>query len=128
MNLYGLVSENNTSGNNTQGNNMPIDDSDDNDNSSIDTGVIDSDSVTLLWTPPTKNADGTPQTDDLAGYIVYYGQESDDYTETVDIGNNTAVSISNLTSGTWCFAVSAYDNAGNESEVSAEICKTLSLI
>ncbi len=82
--------------------------------------------VTLSWACPSHNEDGSPLADDLAGYIVYYGQGSGNYTESVEIGDFTSSSISNLSSGTWCFAVTAYDTAGNESDYSEEICKTIS--
>ncbi|UCH81748.1 MAG: fibronectin type III domain-containing protein [Nitrospiraceae bacterium] len=112
--------------NNAQESNFPDHQAYDNGYSSFDNSEVRSDSVTLSWTAPKTNADGTAITDDLAGYIVYYGQESGSYTDTVDIGNYTSAFISNLTSGTWCFSVTAYDYAGNESDVSEEVCKTLS--
>jgi len=62
----------------------------------------------------------------MVGYIIYYGQGTDNYTDSVDIGDFTDASISNLTSGTWCFAVTSYDTTGNESDFSAEICKAIS--
>jgi len=82
--------------------------------------------VTLSWSEPSFNADGTPLTGDLAGYIIYYGQGTDNYTDSVDIGHFTSASVSDLTYGTWCFTVTAYDAAGNESDFSEEICKTIS--
>ena len=89
-----------------------------------ETGNIDS--VTISWSAPTLNVDGSPLAGDLAGYIIYYGQDSGNYTELVDIGHITSASVSALTSGTWCFTVTAYDAAGNESDYSEEICKTIS--
>ncbi len=77
--------------------------------------------VILTWEAPTTNEDGTALTD-LAGYKVYYGQGSGNYNYSVGNGNNIGVSISNLTTGTWCFAVSSYDTSGNESEFSDEVC------
>ena len=84
----------------------------------------DINSTTLAWEDSTTNADGTPLTD-LAGYKVYYGNFSGNYTVSVDVGNLTGAIISNLESGTWCFAVTAYDTSGNESEYSDEACKTV---
>ena len=83
-------------------------------------------SLTLSWSEPSFNADGSPLSGDLAGYIIYYGQGSGDYTESVDIGNLRNASVSDLTSGIWCFAVTAYDAVGNESDLSDETCKTIS--
>lgn len=77
--------------------------------------------VILTWEAPTTNADGTPLTD-LAGYKIYYGPGSENYTYSVNNGNTTGTSISNITAGTWCFAVKAYDTFGNESDFSDEVC------
>jgi len=87
-------------------------------------GSNDINSTTLAWDASTTNADGTPLTD-LAGYKVYYGNSSGSYTVSVDVGNLTGAIISNLESGIWCFAVTAYDTSGNESEYSDEACKTV---
>lgn len=81
-------------------------------------------SATLSWEAPTTNADGTPLTD-LAGYKIYYGQEPIKYNETIDVGNVTTYTVSNLSSDTtYYFAVTAYNRNGNESEFSEEVSKT----
>ncbi len=77
--------------------------------------------VILTWDAPTTNSDGTPLTD-LAGYKVYYGLNSGNYTYSLNNGSFTGVSISDLATGTWCFAVTSYDISGNESELSDELC------
>ena len=77
-------------------------------------------SVTLRWDAPSTNSDGTPLTD-LAGYIVYYGTFSGNYPDSVNVGNITKLSR-NLSSGIWCFAVTAVDTSGNESDLSNEVC------
>lgn len=87
-------------------------------------GASGSNATTLSWNAPTTNADGTALTD-LAGYKVYYGTSSGNYSLSVDIGNITGTVISSLESGNWCFAVTAYDTSGNESAYSAETCKTI---
>ena len=98
-----------------------------NDNQSANYSSTDNaNSATLSWSEPSHNADGTPLSGDLAGYIIYYGLGTDNYTESVDIGNYRSASINDLTSGTWCFTVTAYDALGNESDFSDEICKTIS--
>jgi len=86
--------------------------------------TISSGSVTLSWEAPTNNSDGSSLTD-LAGYKVYYGSRSGNYTETVDVGNFSSATINSLASGTWCFTVSAYDVSGNESSLADEACTTL---
>ncbi|MEW6600744.1 MAG: fibronectin type III domain-containing protein [Nitrospirota bacterium] len=81
-------------------------------------------SVTISWNSPQSNSDGTAL-NDLAGYKIYYGTSSNVYTQSVDVGNITSAVISSLTSGNWCFATTAYDTAGNESNYSNEVCKTI---
>jgi hypothetical protein len=83
-------------------------------------------SVTLQWNAPNTNANGSTLTD-LAGYKIYYGLGSgqQNRTKSVDIGNYTSASVSNLSTGDWCFVVSAYDTSGNESSPSPEACKTI---
>ncbi len=79
----------------------------------------------LTGDPPTTNTDGTPL-GDLAGYKIYYGQSSGNYTVTVNVGNVTSYPLPDLAEGkTYYFAATAYDVSGNESgfsnEVSAEV-------
>jgi len=77
-------------------------------------------SVTLSWYPPTTKADGTPLTD-LKGYKVYYGTQSRNYDNKVNVGNVTTYKATNLVGGAnYYFAVTAYDKSGNESEYSNE--------
>jgi len=97
-----------------------------NNNVFTDPGNSNIDFVTISWSAPSINADGSHLAGDLAGYIIYYGQNSGNYTDSVDIGNFTNASVSDLTVGTWCFTVTAYDEVGNESDFSEEICKTIS--
>jgi PKD repeat protein len=78
-------------------------------------------SVQLNWTPPTTNADGTAL-NDLAGYKVYHGSGSRQYTASVDVGNVTSYTLSGLTGGRlYYIAVTASDTSGNESVYSDEI-------
>jgi hypothetical protein len=80
----------------------------------------------LSWMAPTKNADGTALTD-LTGYTLYYGQASQNYAMTVDVGDQTTYTLAGLEEGrTYYFAVTAYDTSGNESALSAEVSATTS--
>ena len=79
--------------------------------------------VTLSWTPPTQNSDGSPLTD-LAGYNVYYGTSSGNYTSTINVGNVTTYTFTTLAAGTYYLAVTAYDTSGNQSVYSGEVVKT----
>ena len=70
--------------------------------------------VTLAWDSNDES--------DVAGYIVYYGTQSRYYDYDVDVGNYDSVTISGLIEDVmYYFAVTAYDDEGNESGFSAEI-------
>lgn len=76
--------------------------------------------VSLNWKAPLQNDNGTVLTD-LQGYIVYFGEQSGNYTGSVDVGKVTNYRMTNLSPGrTYYFAVSAYDGNGNESRLSNE--------
>jgi chitodextrinase len=82
--------------------------------------------VTLLWDAPTTNEEGAPL-DDLAGYRLYYGTSTGNYTESFDAANVTQYTVGNLPTGLYYyFAVTAYDTQGNESAYSTEISTYLS--
>ena len=85
-------------------------------------GVIPTDfSATISWEAPLQNEDQTPLTD-LAGFKMYLGQQSQVYTEIMNVGNQTTSTIYALDRGTvYYFAVTAYDYSGNESGFSDEI-------
>jgi hypothetical protein len=76
--------------------------------------------VTVSWTAPVENSDGSPLLD-LAAYTIYYGRAAGDYAHAVAVPDPGATShlIENLASGSWFFAVSASDSTGNESEHSS---------
>ena len=72
--------------------------------------------VTLGWDQNTEP--------DLAGYKIYYGNSSGNYTQTKDVIGKTATSctITNLTEGqTYYFAATAYNSSLVESNYSAEV-------
>jgi len=59
---------------------------------------------------------------DLAGYKIYYGMSSKNYSTIIDVGKVTEYQVSSLTEGTqYFFAVTAYDTAKNESSFSEEV-------
>ena len=82
--------------------------------------------ASLSWSEPTTNTNGQALTN-LAGYKILYGTSASALSHIVQITNPSTVSysISNLTSGTWYFAVLAYNTAGVDSPPSATIAKTL---
>lgn len=61
----------------------------------------------------------------VTGYKVYYGQVSRTYGTPDVVGYVTTHTVLNLPAGTWYFAATAYDAAGNESGYSNEVFKTL---
>src|SRR6266850_7556735 len=81
--------------------------------------------VTLAWDATTIYADGTPVTD-LAGYHLYYWQDSTGTPQSVPVGNTTTYTLTGLVDGTtYSFAVAAYNTSGNESSNSNTITVTL---
>lgn len=73
--------------------------------------------VTVSWDANTES--------DLAGYKVYRGTTSRDYDQAANVGNVTAHTWLDLPAGTYYFAVTAYDAAGNESDFSDEVSITI---
>jgi hypothetical protein len=82
--------------------------------------------VTINWTPPTENVDGTTLTN-LAGYNIHYGTASHRYTQTISITNPGIATyvVESLTPGTYYFAVAAVNSTGAESPLSAEVSATV---
>ena len=77
-------------------------------------------SVSLAWDPNIEA--------DLAGYKVYVGSSSRSYTQNIDVGHVTTVTLPNLLEGqSYFFAVTAYDIFANESGYSNEVSTTLAL-
>src|SRR3989338_1185731 len=77
--------------------------------------------IRLTWNAPTTNEDGTDLLD-LAGYKIYYGTSSGSYTTTIDVGNVTTYTFSNLSPAIYCFVITAYNTMNNESGYSTEKC------
>ena len=83
------------------------------------------DSVTVSWTPPTQNTDGTPLTN-LAGYRVLYGTSASSLTQTVQTPQNVSRTvIDGLAPGQWFFGVTAFTSSGVESALSNIASKTI---
>lgn len=93
---------------------------------SISVNQIANGSVTLSWSPPTTNADGTPITD-LAGYRIYYGRSSSTLDELVVVSNpgTTRWVVDNLSATTWYFSMTSYNSSGIESARSTVVSRTL---
>jgi hypothetical protein len=83
-------------------------------------------SATLHWTPPTQNTNGSTLTD-LSGYIINYGTNSSSLSSTVKVTNAglSSYEIDGLATGTYYFAVSSYNSAGQTSSLSNKASKTI---
>jgi len=74
--------------------------------------------VTLAWDPNSEP--------DLAGYEIYYGTASRNYSFHVDVGNVTTYTLTGLQPGvTYYFAATAYSTQGLESDYSNEVVYTV---
>ena len=70
--------------------------------------------ISLAW---DADASGS-----VAGYVIYYGNASQNYTSRVDVGTNVSASLASFQTGsTNYFAVTAYDSTGTESAPSSEL-------
>jgi hypothetical protein len=69
--------------------------------------------ITLAWDPSTSA--------EVAGYWLYWGTISGQYTNVITAGKVTTYTVSGLTAGTYYFAVVAYGSAGETSAYSNEI-------
>jgi hypothetical protein len=83
-------------------------------------------SALLSWAPPTLNVDGSPLTN-LAGFKVYWGTSPGSYpnTVTLDSPGLTTYLVESLGSGTYHFAVTAFNSAGAEGPLSNSVSKTI---
>ena len=81
-------------------------------------------SVTLNWTIPTQNEDGTDLTD-LDGYNIYWGTTPGVYPNSVTIDNETVTThvVDNLSPGTYEFVATSFNTSGVESRYSAPATK-----
>jgi hypothetical protein len=80
--------------------------------------------LNLSWVAPTENVDGTPLTD-LAGYRIYYGDDSQSYPNATDINDANATNFAlTVPSGSYYVAMTALNLSGNESAYSNEVLKS----
>jgi hypothetical protein len=83
----------------------------------LSAGVAESATWTLLWDPNSES--------DIAGYVVYYGTISHQYTTSVDVGNTTSFQfVEPDPTKVYYLAVKAYNIAGLQSPYSAEVSTT----
>lgn len=87
--------------------------------------------ATLTWMPPTQYTNGDPlPLSEIERYTIYWGTESGEYTESLDVENGAVQSreIDLTVTGptTFYFAMSAWAH-GLESDLSNEVSKTITL-
>jgi hypothetical protein len=77
--------------------------------------------VELSWVPHEQNVDGSELVD-LAGYRLYFGESSRDYSDSVELSDTTATSHTlELATGSYYIAMTAFDTEGHESNYSNEV-------
>lgn len=83
-------------------------------------------SITLSWTAPTLNEDGTALSD-LDGYKIYYGTSSGSYPNEIRIDNPSVTThvVENLTPDTYYFVATAFNTSDVESRFSGEATKVV---
>jgi hypothetical protein len=81
-------------------------------------------SVTLSWTAPVENEDGTALTN-LSGYVIYYGTQPGSYSQQIPIDNASVTTyvVEGLTPDTYYFAATAKNSQGVQSIFSNEAVK-----
>lgn len=72
------------------------------------------DTVELGWNQ-------SPKTENIIGYKIYEGLESGNYDKTLDVGNKLTKNIEIKKGVQYYFAISSYDKARQESELSEEL-------
>ena len=93
-----------------------------------DGGLSSSSSAKLSWVAPSAREDNSVLVlSDIAGFRVYYGTNSGDYSDTVEINDHTATQavLAGLSSGTYFVVVTAVDTDGRESIYSDEVVITV---
>jgi hypothetical protein len=93
---------------------------------SVSVNEVSSGTASLTWTPVTKNTNGTVL-GNLAGYRVHYGTSANSMNTVVTLANPSLTNylVTNLSSGTWYFGISAYTKSGMEGSLSNVGHKTI---
>jgi hypothetical protein len=82
--------------------------------------------VTVSWSRPLLNTDGTVLTD-LSGYRIHYGTSAADLSQSVMVSGAEATSgvVSGLAPGSYYFAVTTVNSAGTASDLSNSASRTV---
>ncbi len=83
-------------------------------------------SMSLTWTAPTQNSDGTALTD-LAGFNLYHGTTAGNYTHKIRIDNPSISTylVENLLPDTYYVVATSFNSSGVESDYSNMAVKTV---
>jgi hypothetical protein len=83
-------------------------------------------SVTLSWTAPTQNEDGSELTD-LDGYKLRWGTTPGSYPNSVTIDNESVTTyvVDNLSPGNYEFVATSFNTSGVESRYSSPVTKVV---
>jgi len=74
--------------------------------------AVKAEQATLAWNPVQQ----------ATGYLLYFGNQSHDYTNSIDVGNVMTYTVVNLDATlTSYFSLKAYDNSGGQSGFSDEV-------
>ena len=86
---------------------------------SIAVTQISTGAVTVNWSTPTQNTNGTPLVN-LAGFRIFYGTDPNNLSQSAQIANPglTSYVLSNLAPGTWYIGLSDYTASGVQSSLS----------
>ena len=82
--------------------------------------------MTLTWTAPTQNEDGS-ELIDLDGYRLYWGTAPGNYPNSITIDNESVTTyvVDNLSPGTYEFVATSHNSSGVESRYSAPATKVV---
>lgn len=90
--------------------------------------TVKSTSATLSWAAPATRSDGSSlPISEIAGYKIYVGTSASDLSLATEITDPYVMEheFSNLSEGTYYFAVSTYDQDDMESELSTVVSKSI---
>jgi hypothetical protein len=82
--------------------------------------------VTLSWTAPIENTDGSVLMN-LGGYVIHYGTVTNELTSSITVSNPglTTYVVANLAAGTYYFTLSATTTGGIQSVYSNQASVTI---
>ncbi len=84
--------------------------------------------VKLSWVAPSQREDNNPISPaEIAGYKIYYGTTSGNYTKSVQINDNSVYdyTLTGLAKGTYYIVMTTRDSDGRESQYSSVVTKTI---